>query len=136
MGFQPRNVHLCPTRLKTWAHYHTILNNKAACVVCVIKQDTAWTTGRVQEENGVKIKHVSKQFNHQLTSSSFSFLKHKHAALLLNPSPSYVLVWLGLNFIIYLPKRRVSGENVAKIWIQPEESGFVCPGEWERNTPN
>lgn len=37
-----------------------------------------------------------------LTSSSFSFLKQRHAALLLKPSPSYVLVWLGLNFIIYI----------------------------------
>lgn len=33
------------------------------------------------------------------TSSSRSFLKHRHAARCLKPSPSYVLVWLGLNFM-------------------------------------
>lgn len=35
-----------------------------------------------------------------LTSSSRSFLKHRHAARFLNPSPSYVRVWLGLSFIV------------------------------------
>ena len=34
------------------------------------------------------------------TSSSRSFLKHRHAARFLKPSPSYVRVWLGLNFIM------------------------------------
>lgn len=55
--------------------------------------------------------------NTLLTSSSVSFLKHKHAALLLNPSPSYVLVWFGLNFIIYIRNRWIPGKrpkNVGK----------------------
>ncbi|KAJ8353022.1 hypothetical protein AAFF_G00121120 [Aldrovandia affinis] len=34
------------------------------------------------------------------TSSSSSFLKHTQAARFLNPSPSYVRVWFGLNFIM------------------------------------
>ena len=34
------------------------------------------------------------------TSSSRSFLKHRHAARFLKPSPSYVLVWFGLSFIL------------------------------------
>jgi len=34
------------------------------------------------------------------TSSSRSFLTHRHAARFLNPSPSYVRVWFGLNFIM------------------------------------
>lgn len=37
-----------------------------------------------------------------LTSSSRSFLKHRQAALFLKPSPSYVLVWFGLSFIVDL----------------------------------
>lgn len=35
-----------------------------------------------------------------LTSSSRSFLKHRHAARFLKPSPSYVLVWFGLSFML------------------------------------
>lgn len=34
------------------------------------------------------------------TSSSRSFLKQRHAARFLKPSPSYVLVWFGLSFIL------------------------------------
>lgn len=78
----------------------------------------------IQETNWDQVSGIIQQPDHStggLTSSSFSFLKHRHAALLLKPSPSYVLVWLGLNFIIYIIKCG-TGKTLRRKEAVPAES--------------
>lgn len=78
----------------------------------------------IQETKWDQVSGIIQQPDHStggLTSSSFSFLKHRHAALLLKPSPSYVLVWLGLNFIIYIIKCG-TGKTLRRKEAVPAES--------------
>lgn len=78
------------------------------------------------------------------TSSSCSFLKHRHAARRLKPSPSYVLVWLGLNFMmpsvcqsikVTICSREAKSPQESKtISVQPDKSSSVTAAHLEYPT--
>lgn len=68
--------------------------------VCCLN-DWGWLGHKVKYNSPVLFMRLSEKISETArTSSSRSFLKHRHAARFLKPSPSYVLVWFGLSFIL------------------------------------